>query len=300
MSAEKEVHHGAVARRHLRRRMLWDRDYAWHFEAPTLSPGHHDRQEVIFATSVANTARASALELGRGNFGVAYLAETDAGRFVVKCPTEIDIHGRTWTAKEQRENFLHEAGVANELASLGVRIVPHIVFVELEDGSPALVREYGEPVLKSTPEVYADVEKALVDVEARGWKVEDEIELFTRPDGSLFVGDVGIWHPAVVEDGAERFPKFSTLDMLLRILAHRLIDEFEFPALSEVLRRTQHCEHILQRIRGGHALGEYLFLLREAHRFFARAQEQRERIGLPTPKEALEMADTLCAMLAKT
>ena len=91
---------------------------------------------------------------------------------------------------------MHEAGVANELAEAGHRIVPVTVFVELPDGTPALVREYGEPLSKVAADEVVALEKGLYDVEAtgkHGWDVADELLVMRRKDGTLFVADVGWW-----------------------------------------------------------------------------------------------------------
>lgn len=290
---------GAIARRTFRRPIPGDRDYAWHTTPPVLTDGHFDRPEVTFATFVAELCEEFGEPLGEGNFGSAYYVETDAEAFVVKLPAEFDIHGKPWTEKEKRENLMHEAGVANELAALGVSIVPSIVYVELPDGSPALVREYGAPVSKLFPEEFFDLERALVEVEQMGWSVQDELELYERRDGTIFVGDVGVWHPHIECEEDERLAKVSTLDMLIRILGHQMLGAYDFTSLHEILRHLERYRSLLARLDAGDQVAESLFLVREGVNFLTSAEEKRKRIGLPMPEEASEVLDALKEIIAQ-
>ena len=209
-----------------------DRYHVTHQEEipPILTEGHQDLAEVKRAKSLALVARRASEGgvlprgvklLGKGNFGVAYAVvdpETGATS-VVKLPSEVDIHGRSWSLKEQIYNLMQEAGVANELKELGFGVVPRIVYVEFDDGLPALVREYGEPVKALSPREFEELEVELFDIEGRGWSVQDEIQLYRRDDGSIFVGDVGIWRRATQRDGKRDLAN-SLLPGLLRTLAH--------------------------------------------------------------------------------
>lgn len=134
--------------------------------------------------------------LGRGNFGLAYSVPTRDGVVAVKLPADTNVHRTPWSLGKQRQNIMHEVGIANELRAKGVTVVPIAVYAEV-DGTPAMVREYGEPVTALTGEEYAELEQQLLDVERKhGFQVRDEITLYRRPDGTVFVGDVGLWeHP---------------------------------------------------------------------------------------------------------
>lgn len=132
--------------------------------------------------------------LGSGNFGIAYLVDSDSGPRVVKVSTAMSIHQRPWTRAEQVRNLMHEAGVANELGRKHLSIIPKTVYTHFDGGTPALVREYGEPVTSLTGAEYGALEAQLLNVERKyGWHVEDELALYRRADGSVFVGDVGFW-----------------------------------------------------------------------------------------------------------
>ena len=161
------------------------------YQSATLTDGHFDAATVKAATKIAQKARRQGKKLGRGNFGEVY----GIGGHVVKFPV-LEGYNRQKTPAEARGYLLHEAGVANELAEAGHRVVPVTVFVELPDGTPALVREYGEPLSKVTTDEIAALEKGLYAVEAtgkQGWDVSDELLVMRRKDGSLFVADVGWW-----------------------------------------------------------------------------------------------------------
>jgi hypothetical protein len=161
------------------------------YQSATLTDGHFDAATVKAATKIAQKARLQGKKLGRGNFGEVY----GIGGHVVKFPV-LGGYNRQKTPAEARGYLLHEAGVANELAEAGHRVVPVTVFVELPDGTPALVREYGEPLSKITTDEVAALEKGLYDVEAtgkQGWDVADELLVMRRKDGTLFVADVGWW-----------------------------------------------------------------------------------------------------------
>ena len=162
------------------------------YQSATLTEGHFDSATVKVAAKIAKRARQQGAYLGRGNFGEVYGIEGH----VVKYPVLRDIHDRPRSPAEARGYLLHEAGVANELAEAGHRIVPVTVFVELPDGTPALVREYGEPLSKVAADEVVALEKGLYDVEAtgkHGWDVADELLVMRRKDGTLFVADVGWW-----------------------------------------------------------------------------------------------------------
>jgi hypothetical protein len=89
----------------------------------------------------------------------------------------------------------HEAGVANELYEAGYTVVPRTIYVE-PDGHPGVVREYGEPVTDPSMEEISELEAALYRVESdgiEGWDVADDLLVMRRPDGSIYIADVGFW-----------------------------------------------------------------------------------------------------------
>ena len=161
------------------------------YMSATLTPGHGDDPEVRRAAQIASRAKQEGAPLGEGFFGVAYLVDGH----VVKLPRYEVAHRPRKTPEEARAYLLHEAGVANELREAGHTVVPKILFTELEDGTPALVREYGEPVESLSMPELVKLERELYAVErdGAGWDVADELLLLRRADGSVFVGDVGFW-----------------------------------------------------------------------------------------------------------
>lgn len=168
----------------------------------TLTPDHFELPTVQQAERIAARARQDGEKLGRGNFGQAYkVPDPDApgGYVLVKLPAKKDMHGREWNLGELRSWFIHEAGVANELSEF-TSVVPHTVYVEVK-GRPALVREYGELVENklTVPEFDALAEE-LARIAARHWKISDDLLVARRPDGSLFIADVGVWFPVDLAD----------------------------------------------------------------------------------------------------
>lgn len=193
----------------------------WHTDTtpPHLTRGHKHDPATIEATRTASHVVANSYRLGNGesawprhlgagNFGIAWRIDTDDGPRVVKLAAATNVHNRPWTREEQTRNLLHEAGVANELRALGFSCVPRAVFVRFAGGTPALVREYGEPAGVLTGAEYADLEAQLVAIErVHGWQVHDDLALYRRADGTVFVGDVGFWQaPRPLLAGEKRRP----------------------------------------------------------------------------------------------
>lgn len=268
----------------------------WVTEPAHLTEGHFELADVKEAFRVVEDSPRRRTFLGRGNFGETYAVPVGDRLVVVKLPTEKDIHGRTWKLPEQRQNFLHEAGVANELQALGVTIVPETVYVETPDGIPALVREYGEPVTSMSLDDFIGVEQQLADVEALDWRVEDEIDLYARPDGTVFVGDVGIWHPIAryADSGKPRgmWEDESSLDDLVPRLGEKLLGPRydRMPSLFAVGRSARWAAEALEELVEEprrpltgfqkHHLDLAVGSLREK---IAR----RHALGLPVPPDAL-------------
>lgn len=158
---------------------------------------HWTDPAVIEAARIAESVqRGYNRRMGAGNFGVGYRADTPSGPRLVKLPAEHNLHEQPWSRAQQTAHIMHEAGVANELSALGYSLIPRGVYTEWGGGTPAFVREFGEPVTSLTPAEYGAVEAELLSIERdHGWMVVDELQLYRRPDGSVYVGDVGLWQP---------------------------------------------------------------------------------------------------------
>lgn len=159
-----------------------------------LTSGHFEREDTRRALAAARGVLHSHGQIGRGNFGIAYKGKLGSAPALVKFAADANIHGFPWTRSEQTKNLMQEAGVANELAALGFTVVPEAVYVELGDGTPAVVREYGEPLTSLSRAEYLALEAQLTDIErVHGWTVADDLQLYRRADGEIFVADVGYW-----------------------------------------------------------------------------------------------------------
>lgn len=272
-----------------------DERWAWATVPPELTPGHFDlpevRDAVQFAAQAYSQAETDKGLLGRGNFGVAFLVETQAGgAVVVKLPAPTNIHGKPWSSALQRENLMHEAGVANELQALGVRLVPATVYVEFPDGRPALVREYGEPVTKMSVDEFAEIERALMAAEELGWAVEDYIDLYRRPDGSVFVGDVGIWHPLPKWESGKPTRKAAeeSLPWLIPQLAGRVLGpRYEkMPTLARMIELTEQMREDMASVEEKPVRRRWI----DWHIEYLRdAVSGRQELGLPVPAESVRV-----------
>ena len=80
--------------------------------------------------------------------------------------------------------------------------------------------------MNSLGEFY-ELEKALFSLEkGTGWRVHDELLLLRRPDGSLFIGDVGLWSaPPRLEEPREWNKIDSDLPSLFAGLSERLFGQ---------------------------------------------------------------------------
>lgn len=219
--------------------------------------------------------------LGRGNFGHAYtVPDGEGGALVVKLPTDANVHQRPWTYSSQRQNIMHEVGIANELRAKGITVVPRAVYVEV-DGTPMIVREYGDPVTDLTGAEYGELERQLLNVERKHkFRVHDELTLYRRPDGSIFVGDVGVW------DRRQSHRPWRNYDSdLSHLLAGLTLPGFSRGAIAvagstdKVYPYTLVAEYaatgFLKRFLGAESAASALDILRE-----------REARGIPSPPEA--------------
>ena len=232
-----------------------------------------------YQTSDGEWHRAS--HLGSGNFGHAYRVDTDDGPRVVKVPTAVSVHNRPWSLAEQTRNMMHEAGIANELAAKGYSIIPRIVFTRYGGGTPTLVREYGEPAGTLTPVEYAKLEKELVDIERKhGWHVYDELALYRRRNGSIFVGDVGFWQaPEKRLRGAKRKP-WKEFDSALGGLLSRAQRDYGVPTVTTLPRLLSECQLVDRD--DTKAPSDFVVGMMED---FVDEIADRRAIGIPTTRE---------------
>jgi hypothetical protein len=158
---------------------------------PEVPPGYFDRPEVVAAGRVAADVLRAGHLLGTGNFGQVF----GHGQRAVKVPAHTNMRGDVWAKSDVEPYLIHEAGVANELVARGHSVVPTVVLTRTPDGTLALLRELGAPPGVVTAAELGQIEAALEAVEGDGWDVDDALAVFRRPDGSLFVADVGWWRP---------------------------------------------------------------------------------------------------------
>jgi hypothetical protein len=184
---------------------------------PTVPLGYFDRPEVVAAGRVAADVLRAGRLLGTGNFGQVF----GHGQRAVKVPAHTNMHGDVWSRQKVEPYLIHEAGVANELSARGHSVVPTVVLTRTPDGTLALLREMGAPPGVVTAAELGQLEAQLEAVEADGWDVDDELAVFRRQDGSLFVADVGWWRPRPGPRGSSPMDS-SDLPSLLSRLARTL------------------------------------------------------------------------------
>lgn len=153
--------------------------------------------------------------------------------------------------------------------------------------TPAFVREWGEPVRSLTPAQYASLETELLAIERRErWIVQDALLVFARPDGTVFVGDVGYWHAPGDLDARPRNNVGDLLRVLLRDVPVRRPDgeEWRPKVLPELerLARLAGDERDNKVEYGRSALDSFL-----RRQFSDLAAEVRWRyaLGMPVPDE---------------
>ena len=292
-------------------------------EPAHLTADHWQDPAVIAAKDVANRTRSwsfalrpaasdeessligQSRQVGQGNFGIVYRVDTLDGPRRVKIPAPYNVHQKTWTWEEQRANLLHDVGVSNEVRALGFDVVPVQVYTEF-GGTPALVGEWGEPVTELSGAEYGALEEALVAIERdHGWRVRDDLQVYRRPDGSVYVGDVGFWG---APDPQQKWTHQTTalpqlLDRLQQqTLAGLTVDPERLkgiePGYEWVARRSVHNlpellwrANVLADLRAeseedGPARSKHPVMLqwnaRDAQSFLD-ALDDRDRLGIPTP-----------------
>jgi hypothetical protein len=222
--------------------------------------------------------------LGRGNFGQTFLTQTAKGPITVKVAAAQALYGnkQRWTRADQQRNMMHEAGVANELAEMGYDVVPRTIYVELSDGTPALVREYGDLADTLTPDEFYALETRLLALEQEtGWRVQDDLLALRRPDGSLFIGDVGIWQPPTVRQGKKS--TYSTMDSSLGALLTNLAASALGKDITSLPRVMQLTEALADK-------DEDHFFVKDFREDLREALTERESVGVPSPPSAYRAA----------
>lgn len=282
-----------------------------HNEPAHVTADHWSDPAVIEArTTAEDLRREHNTLLGAGNFGVAYRVRGRDGAppKVAKMPAAHNIHGQPWGRDAQRHNILHEAGVANELAALGYTVVPRGVYTEWGGGTPTIVREYGEPVTTLTGEEYGALEAELLSIERdQRWRVEDNLQLYRRADGSVYVGDVGVWQapsghtktwnsydsglrhkleevqqkylPGLAERAPGKYPPSEGYEYTLRIPVTTLPDLIGTVELIAEL----HAQGEARYVRGKNDAFRRKEDTRRATEFLGGLAD-RERLGIPTPE----------------
>jgi hypothetical protein len=278
-----------------------------------ITPGHADRPEVRAAREIGTTAQLTGEPLGRGNFGATFRVDApDGSPRVVKLPVEADVHGRTWDRMDLRAYFIHEAGIAEHLRTRGHTVVPKSVFVDLPNGGFAIVREYGEiATLADVLDQLPAFERALIAVEADGVQVNDDLLVARRPDGSLFVADVGFWslstdHPPhslawLLRDalGALGAPEDVLDAVRAGSLAHprntRTFGGFDPDVLASFvedgLDPTRYFEDYARQVDGRDRLG--LYVPEDVRAELADQVQILTRAGLPVPDDVRRVFATV-------
>ena len=271
-------------------------------DQPRVSLGHFHQRSVREAAEVAALVAARhptrAAFAGAGNFGMVYRVETPEGPRAVKVPAANDNHNVAWTRAEQTMWIRHEAGVANELAARGYTVVPRGVYTEFEGATPAFVREWGEPVRHLTPALYATLESELYAIEREArWDVQDVLLVFARPDGSVFVGDVGYWMAPKDPAAPPRDRVSDLLRMLLRDTPILRPDGAEWrPAVRGTLERLARL--VADEIEVGAGLRLDAFTRRQLGDLVAEVRT-RDAFGLPVPDDARAAAGPALELLMR-
>lgn len=276
-------------------RRVWDFTGEGRFvDVPArLTPRHNDLPAVKAARAAAAAWQAkwqgrSHEYLGRGNFGLAYKLERPEGDRVLKFPVDASIHFRPYRREEQTQNLMAEAGIANELREAGFGIVPEIVYVELDDGTPILVREYGEPVTAKNPPTEAEVdalEAELLAIDRSGWSVLDDLAIYRRPDRSLFVGDVGFWKAPRGPRPGEKPWRWRRMDSYVPHLFDRWLREVWGEERTADFSTRDATESAAEAVAVYREDGLTANLYRKALEALAEHRADRAARGLPDPTQ---------------
>jgi hypothetical protein len=256
---------------------------------PKIPPGYFDRPEVVAAGRVAADALRAGRLLGTGNFGQVFGHKRQA----VKVPARTNLHGKVWANENVEPYLIHEAGVANELSAQGHGVVPTVVLTRTLDGTLALLREMGAPPGVVTAAELGELEAQLEAVEADGWDVDDELAVFRRQDGSLFVADVGWWRPRPGPRGSFPMSGSSLPELLARLalsLGHDQDTQRAFSAVSSIPD-----EDFMAMLREATDLSDPIVeIFREdTMPYMIESVERRRAVGLPVPAKLSRSIDVI-------
>jgi len=269
----------------------------WGLE-PGVHVGHHALPDTRAAVHIAEAARAGRGEkLGTGNFGTVYRVDTAAGTFAVKFPADVNIHGQAWDPEVQIRNFKHEAGVANTISRMGYAdLMPDSRYVELHDGQVAIVREYGEPVTGLSIPEFVRLEEMLTTLDRKHfWEPHDDLQLYRRADGSVYVADVGFWHKRRGPGDRRSAPSsnFSSLKQTAKEFVQRGIREV--PVLGELLYRIDRIRRDRRGVQGGSQWRAEFF--KEDLKTAVAMVRKRDEYELPVPPAVRKYVNAVSAAM---
>lgn len=279
---------------------------------PRLTRGHMREQATLDAAKIARRTDGEIYRLplrpgeeyrvsraryiDAGNFGAAFQVEVDDGFRIVKIPSAIDVQQRAWTREAQTRNLRHEAGVANELVAKGYRCIPRSVYTEFGGGTPAIVREYGEPAGTITGPEYSELERELVEIERKyGWSVHDKLALYRRVDDTVFVADVGFWTAPRKRAKSAKPRKWDAFDSDLPHLLEKAQKEHGVTSVQTLPRLLSHANTIMKHTwkRDIHAMEADLA------QDFLTSLKERVDAGMQNPRETLPAKRRAEELLAK-
>lgn len=238
--------------------------------------------------------------IGQGNFGMVYRVPDATGSHAVKLPAAHDLHNAAWSREAQTSWIRHEAGVANELAARGYTIIPRGVYTEFGQGTPAFVREWGEPVQTLTPGQFATLERELLAIEReKGWTVADELLVLKRPDGSVFIADVGLWTPpsSAADRASWSSARSNAVELLAALLRNVPVMQHGVPHRPVLMPSLEiHARSVRGVVDDGEAPTAYD--QRTAERLLAEIAE-RDLLGLPVPAEVRAAVPAALELLSR-
>lgn len=229
--------------------------------------------------------------VGQGNFGLVYRVDHSArGVFAVKIPSATDMHENVRPRDVQTRWFRHEAAVYEALRALKSPLATDVTYAEFDGGTPALVREYGDPVASMTAAEVERVESELLRLEWKHrWRVQDNLSLYRRADGSLFVGDVGLWslRPAADRMTLRGMRERSSVPDLMRQLGEAVKIEGAPATFAALLRARGRL--MVAAILGAKAKPDARDI--EAAQELLRIIAHRQREGMPLYLSAAERGE---------
>jgi len=164
------------------------------------------------------------------------------------------------------------------------------VYVEFDGGTPAIVREYGEPLTAMSGADYTTLERELYDIERRrGWGVHDELALYRRADGSVFVGDVGFWTAPRKPAKGQKRRSWRAINSDLNDLLKQSQRTYHFgpvPTLAHLWRLSDAIASDLRLVKSD---GVYLELVTEYLEELEDAARRRDDAGVQNPTDVVRV-----------